>query len=73
MTLTSIGDVIIHIGEPPASNPYRGSSLSGDLRRSALVALRDGGDTEGLTFWHAPTSGGARRIGSEDIDWRGMS
>lgn len=79
---TSIGDVLIHHGEPPDGNPYRGwgriagepvTCLAGNGRAPALAAFRDGHDTGDLTFWHGPTNGGARRITDpDDINWKGM-
>lgn len=75
--LAKIGDVVMFVGEPPDSNPYRGTyggeSLSGDARVAALEAFRDGGDISGLTFWHAPPGGGASRLTDpSNVDWRGM-
>lgn len=72
--LTTIGDVSVHVGEPPDGNPYRGhSGLMGPDRAAALRAFRDGADTSRWTYWHAPASGGARRIYvCGEIDWRGM-
>lgn len=73
-----IGDVAVIVGEPPRdrcgnANPYLGASLLGPLRERLLVALRDGGDTSGYTFWYAPAYGGAYRIESvEDVNWETM-
>lgn len=83
----TIGNVLVHEGEPPGGNPYRGvgvrfglefknepvTHVSGEQRAELLCRFRDGDSTEGFTFWHAPGSGGARRLSSpEEVDWRGM-
>lgn len=60
----SLGDVVVHVGEPPQGNPYRAPSLCGPERADALRHFFQGEDTTGLTFWHAPCSGGARRLES---------
>lgn len=82
MALTSIGNTVVHRGEPPRSNPYCGrgrrdgeplTHVSGDERVEALRAFRDTGEAPDYTFWHAPAVGGARRIEQPtEIDWSGM-
>ena len=62
-----IGDVAVCSGEPPDSNPYKGS-LIGKERRDALAKFKQG-TAEGYTLWYAPSNGGARRITSDDVDW----
>ena len=69
----NIGSVLVHKGEPDNSNPYRGESLCGDERVSALRAFRDRKHTGAYTFWHAPANGGASRlVDPESVDWRGL-
>jgi hypothetical protein len=69
----SIGDVRVFRGEPE-HGAYATESICGEERAAALRALRDGGDTDALSFWCAPFGGGAYRIESpEQIDWRSMS
>lgn len=70
-----IGDVAVILGEPPGGNPYRCSAPTVDDERvAALRAFRDG-DAAAMsryTYWFAPWSGGARRLGLEDrgaVDW----
>lgn len=73
MIKPGIGDVLVHHGRPPDDNPYRGHSLMGQERADALRAFRAGDDTEGYTFWYAPSHGGAYEIRSaRHIDWRTM-
>ena len=70
---TSIGDVLVHKGEPDNSNPYRGHSVMGEERKSALQAFRDRKHVGCYTFWIAPGSGGARRtIDPDDVNWDTM-
>lgn len=82
MRLHLIGDVVVHRGDPPGGNPYRGGAVGrhrwahtkddpetmvyDDERVAALRAFRDRGDTSEFTFWHTPAGGGASRI--EDPD-----
>lgn len=63
---TSIGDTIVHQGMPENGNPYRGESLFGEPRKAALIAFKHGKSSPDLTFWHAPSQGGAYRITSPD-------
>jgi hypothetical protein len=67
--LYHIGDVVVIRGEPPEGNPYRGESLCGPFRKTALSAFKAGHSTPELSFWYAPSFGGARRIGRADVDW----
>jgi hypothetical protein len=64
-----IGDVVVHHGEPPNSNPYHGNGLMGPERRAALAAFKRGENGE-HTFWYAPCGGGARRITKEEVNWK---
>jgi hypothetical protein len=70
-TRAHIGDVLVHRGEPADGNPYHGQSMCGPARAAALRAFRDGDAKacEPYTFWHAPASGGARRITAAEVDW----
>lgn len=69
----TIGDVLVHKGEPPDGNPYHGQTLMGPERQYALVRFMDGEDTTGYTFWYGPFGGGAYRIETpEQVDWRGL-
>lgn len=47
---------------PNAQPYYRSSGLSGDERRAALYAFRDGEDTSEFTYWYAPCGGGSCQI-----------
>lgn len=70
MAKTSIGDCLVHRGMPPNNNPYLGKGTThvlGEERRSALKAFREGGDTTGFTFWHAPCTGGAYQITDPNV------
>ncbi len=67
--LYGIGDVVVHRGEPPDGNPYRGQSLAGSERVAALLAFRDGCPCSEYTFWYAPCCGGARRCRRDDVEW----
>jgi hypothetical protein len=67
-----IGDVLVHLGEPPDGNPYHGQSLMGDERVTALYLFKHKQmkkATKFYTLWYAPASGGARRITAEEVDW----
>lgn len=73
-----IGDVVIHLGEPDNSNPYRGcgsgtypeTHVCGDDRVAAFHEYKETGKRGKYTFWYAPASGGAKRINNRDeIDW----
>lgn len=64
-----IGDVIVHRGEPPGGNPYRGCGLMGDERVVALTLFKNGGDIHEYTFWYGPSFGGARRIEAKEVNW----
>jgi hypothetical protein len=69
----TIGDLLVHKGEPDNSNPYRGNSICGEERKSALKAFMDRKHTGCYTFWHAPACGGARRvIDPEEVAWETM-
>lgn len=72
----SIGDVIVWRGEPPDGNPYYRRafatgpfSLMGDERAAALAKFALDVDTSEYTFWHAPFSGGARKISAAEVNW----
>ena len=81
-----IGDIVVHKGTPPQNNPYRGfrenpnrpadepcTHVSGDERVAALQAFKDGDDTSGYTFWHAPATGWATQLTTtENVDWTGL-
>ena len=69
--VTGVADVIVHVGEPDNSNPYRGHGLIGDERVAALTAFRNNlASVAKYTFWYAPSGGGARRLGSPaEINW----
>jgi len=54
-----IGDILTHEGEP--ANPYKGYQ-TGKVRSEALGRFLRGKPTDGLTFWHAPSCGGAKRL-----------
>lgn len=69
MSGATIGDVLVHCGEPPGGNPYRGNSLFGDARVRALTIWKHGGDASPWTFWYAPACGGARKISPGEVDW----
>lgn len=79
----SIGNIVIHRGEPDTSNPYRGhgnrvgeriTSVSGDERVKALSDFANHRDTSGYTFWYAPPGGGARRLsGPHEVAWAGSN
>lgn len=84
MPKVHIGDVVVHKGDPPGHNPYRGvgsnmttyfakdpvTHVSGDERIRALSAFKHGKDTKAYTFWYAPAFGGAYRLQSPDeIGW----
>lgn len=70
------GNVVVHHGEPPASNPYRGDGrntwpltrndpythVDGDERVEALHVFNTGNPPAGLTYWWAPAQGGAYRL-----------
>jgi len=49
----TIGDV--YVTDLECINPYkyRGEWWTGESRRAALAAFRDGGDTTGMQLWHA--------------------
>jgi hypothetical protein len=65
----SIGEVGVHLGEPPDGNPYRRNSLIGDERVEALRRFKYGEDTSAYTFWYMPCHGGARRITRDEVNW----
>jgi hypothetical protein len=65
-----IGDVVVHVGEPPQGNPYRANGLIGNSRKAALTAFKHGSpEAAEFTYWYAPSSGGARRITADEVDW----
>ncbi len=70
-----IGNVLIHVGEPPGGNPYAGSSLLGSERVAAFRAVLKGEDYSKWTFWYAPSNGGAFKltVPKAQIDWTAMS
>lgn len=87
MKLTDIGDVVVHLGNPPEGNPYRGDGrnrweftkddpttvVRDDGRLRALTAFRDSDDVGNMTFWSAPAGGGAHRLTeATEINWAGM-
>lgn len=67
----TIGDVLVHLGEPEDGNPYRGASLMGPLRVLALRAFLEGDPLAAqFTYWYGPASGGARRLEDPDgVRW----
>jgi len=79
----TIGDVIVHRGEPHDGNPHHGigssydkdaerpfTALIGDERREALRKFKHGEPTSEFTYWYAPYSGGIRHIKHPvEIDW----
>ena len=72
--LTRVGDIAVHTGQPFNGNPYMSASpdtiVYGDERAAALGAYRDGRETSRYTFWHAPLTGGSRRLnGPHQINW----
>lgn len=68
-----IGQVGVVKKDPPNGNPYRGDSLIGPPRREALRKFKHGEPTPDLEFWYQPSSGGAKRITSDDVDWNTSS
>jgi hypothetical protein len=65
-----IGDILVFKGVPESNNPYKGSSLMGEERKSALTAFKHKEKTECYTFWFAPSCGGAKQVLSPDeINW----
>jgi hypothetical protein len=71
MKRVTVGDVVVHRGEPVGGNPYIGRSLLGEERQNALLLLCLGAsEAEEFTYWHAPASGGARRIvDADEVAW----
>ena len=70
-----IGNILIHVGEPPGGNPYSMSSLLGEERVEAFRAVLMDKDISKWTFWYAPSNGGAFKltVPKAQIDWTAMS
>jgi len=77
-----VGDVLVHVGDPPGDNPYAGHTLLGEARAQALAAWRRdyadpsklessrGNEAREFTFWFAPYNGGAFRLhGPSVVRW----
>lgn len=60
--ITDIGSVVVHRGNPPNNNPFRGfqwtaadggvTNVSGRERKEALANFKHGRDTAMYTFWY---------------------
>jgi hypothetical protein len=60
--ITDIGSVVVHRGNPPNNNPFRGfewtatepevTNVSGRERKEVLRDFKNGHDTSGYTFWY---------------------
>lgn len=70
-TRTPLGDVVV--ADADSENPYTSDRIEGPARADALRTFRDRGNCSGVTFWHAPTNGGARLLETPDeVDWTGL-
>lgn len=69
MKLAHVGDVLVTPSDCTNPYTYRGPLYSGEERKLALLVFEHDGLTDGLTLWHAPADGGARRITREEVVW----
>ena len=65
----NVGDVLVHKGNPPEGDPYKGKSVMFSERVEALRKFKHGEDVGDLTFWYAPWLGGAGVCTREEVNW----